>query len=93
MQVLKPTLRANESVVSADLDGETVLLNVETGVYFGLDPVGTEIWKVLETGATEEDVVSRLGEIFDVDSDQLREDVREFVSLLEDKQLLLSDAD
>lgn len=93
MQVLNQTLRASESVVSADLDGETVLLNVETGVYFGLDPVGTEIWKVLEKGATEDDVVTRLGEIFDVDAVQLREDVREFVSLLQEKQLVLGVAD
>ncbi|GAC1315201.1 MAG: PqqD family protein [Chloroflexota bacterium] len=91
MQVLKQTLRANESVVSADLDGETVLLNVETGVYFGLDPVGTEIWKVLEKGATEDEVVVRLGEIFEVDADQLREDVRDFVIQLQDKQLVLNE--
>lgn len=91
MQVLKQTLRANESVVSADLDGETVLLNVETGVYFGLDPVGTEIWKVLEKGATEDEVVVRLGEIFEVDADQLRDDVRDFVTQLQDKQLVLSE--
>jgi hypothetical protein len=37
----------NPAVVFADLDGEVVLLNTETGVYFGLEGAGALIWAML----------------------------------------------
>jgi hypothetical protein len=73
---------ASESVVGADMDDEAVLLNAETGIYFGLDAVGTEIWKSVEAGAREDEIVERLRAAFDVDEAQLRSDVAEFLDLL-----------
>ncbi|PYO19380.1 MAG: hypothetical protein DMD85_18645 [Candidatus Rokuibacteriota bacterium] len=37
-------IRIRKDVVFRELEGEMVLLNLATGVYFGLDPVGTRIW-------------------------------------------------
>jgi len=34
-----------KDVVFRELDGEAVILNLETGTYFGLDTVGTRIWQ------------------------------------------------
>jgi hypothetical protein len=34
--------------VSAELDGEAVVLNLKDGVYFGLNPVGSRIWSLLK---------------------------------------------
>ena len=39
--------RIPEDVVSREVGGEAVLLNLATGTYFGLDGVGTEIWNLL----------------------------------------------
>jgi hypothetical protein len=50
----------NESVVYAELDDEAVLLNVETGLYFGLDPIGVQIWKLLTDGVSKDQIADRL---------------------------------
>jgi hypothetical protein len=85
--VLDRTMVASESAVYADLDGEAVLLNVDTGIYYGLDEVGTAIWRVLERGACETEIVERLLEEYDVEPAQLRGDVSTFLALLVDKGL------
>jgi hypothetical protein len=81
-------LQVSEGVVAADLDGEAVLLNVETGVYFGLDPVGTQVWQLLATGLDEEAIIERLLSEYDVAADTLTRDVAGFLSQLEAKGLV-----
>ena len=41
---LTATVTASKAPLSCVLDGETVLVNIESGVYYGIDPVGTFIW-------------------------------------------------
>jgi hypothetical protein len=40
-------VRASERVLFQALDREAVLLHLDSGIYFGLDHVGTEIWGLL----------------------------------------------
>ena len=83
----KQKLRVSESVVSAELEGEAVLLNVETGVYFGLDALGSEIWKHLEQGATEDAIFTQLLQEYEVEASQLADDLSTFLGLLQEKGL------
>ena len=71
-----------ESVVFAELDDEAVLLNVETGVYFGLDAVGKQIWTLLRDGCSSHELVRRLCAEYGVDAIQVSADVSEFLALL-----------
>jgi hypothetical protein len=81
-------LIGSESVVCAELDGEAILLNIDTGLYFGLDPVGTTIWNALTGGATAEEIAAQVAEQFDAPLDQILADVREFLALLSEKGLV-----
>ncbi len=81
-------LRINESVVCSELDDEMVLLNIETGIYFGLDAVGTAIWRLLVKGADESEIVRRLLAEYDVEPVRLRTDVSAFLNLLSARGLL-----
>ncbi len=80
-------LAASDSVVDAVLGDEAVLLNVQSGVYFGLDAVGARIWELLVDGTTHDEIVDRLLGEYDVDAVQLRADVERFVQVLESKGL------
>ncbi|MGH2457754.1 MAG: PqqD family protein [Chloroflexota bacterium] len=82
-------LTINETVVCAELDDEMVLLNVETGIYFGLDAVGTQIWTLLTEGATEDEIVARLLDEYEVPAPELRGDVSSFLDDLQAKGLAL----
>ena len=39
------------SVICRELSGETVLLNLESGVYYGLDAVGTRVWQLMHSSS------------------------------------------
>jgi hypothetical protein len=63
------------TVISRDLDGETVILNLDTGIYFGLDTVGTVIWKHLQDAAPLRDVRDRMLADYDVSPDVAAQDL------------------
>jgi hypothetical protein len=63
------------------------LLNVQSGVYFGLDAVGTQIWKLLKQGTTEDALVDQLLGEYAVEPAQLRRDIQGFVQALAAKGL------
>jgi hypothetical protein len=77
-----------DSVVFRDLGGETVVLNLETGLYFGLDEVGTEVWNDLRNGSTLQQTFDRLIGEYDVAADTLRADILRFVNHMAAKGLV-----
>jgi hypothetical protein len=58
--------RIPDYIVSRELNGETVILNLETGNYFGLNNVGARIWKGLTEGKTREEICNAVTEEFEV---------------------------
>jgi hypothetical protein len=63
------------TVISRDLDGETVILNLDTGVYFGLDEIGTVIWKHIQDTAHLREVRDRVTADYDVTPDAAAQDL------------------
>lgn len=86
---LTTSMMVNPAVVFADLDGEAVLLNTETGFYFGLDGAGALIWAMLVDGASEEAIVERLLARFAVEPERARADLAAFLDQLLAKRLLV----
>lgn len=78
-----------EAVLSTELDAEGVLLNLETGEYFGLDEVGLEMWKLLRDDGDVEAVRAKLLDQFDVTENVLRRDLSEFIGKLADRKLVV----
>src|SRR5438067_9879715 len=44
---LSSVITINPDVTFRELDGEIVILNLETGIYFGLDAVGARTWRLI----------------------------------------------
>ncbi len=68
-------IRPAADAVSCELAGETVILEMGSGRYFALDPIGTRIWQLLQTVSTAESLCQRLMEEFEVDAVDCRRDV------------------
>src|ERR1700745_4078361 len=70
------------------LDRESVLLNLETEQYFGLDETGTRMWRLVTTapniGAAYEELLAE----YDVQPDELRENLTELLGHLVEHGLL-----
>ncbi len=80
---------ANPQVLFRELSGEAVLLNLESGVYYGLDPVGTRVWTLVTRQQPLAAVCATLQDEYDVSADVLAADVQTLVADLCDKGLLL----
>jgi hypothetical protein len=76
------------SVVFRELDGEVVLLHLDTGMYYGLDPVGTRVWALLVDHGSPAAVCERMLEEFDVLPEVVERDVLGLVDALRDKGLV-----
>jgi hypothetical protein len=86
-------LRVADNVVCRNLADESVLLNLDTGTYFGLDAIGTRLWNfVAEHGSTALAIDTLLAE-YDVDAPRLRKDVTALIDQLLAKGLLTTDAE
>jgi len=77
-----------DGVLSKEIDGETVVLNLESGVYFGLDPVATDMWRGLQIGAPLNEVASALETSYEVEPAVLRADLLQLVNELVAKGLV-----
>ena len=78
----------NDEVVFKEIDGETVLLDVQRGTYFGLDPVGTRVWQSLVQHGSARPVMRSLLDEFDVAPDTLEDDVRRLLGELTANDLI-----
>lgn len=70
------------------LDKESVLLNIETERYFGLDQTGTRMWQLATAAPNVETAVQQLLEEYDVTAEQLRHDMTELLGRLVENGLL-----
>ena len=81
-------VRVPEAILFRELNGEAVLLNLESGTYFGLDAIGTRIWQLCEAHSSIEAVWDALQDEFDAPADALKTDLLVFVNELSSKGLL-----
>jgi predicted transcriptional regulator len=70
------------AVLVQELDGEAVLLNLDSECYFGLDDVGTRVWQHLLEHRLLGRVCEEMQKEFDVDEATLRADVLRLVEEL-----------
>ena len=77
-----------EEVLSQEVNGETVLLDLEGESYFGLDEVGTRVWQLLQAKSTVADTLDTLFKEYDVSREQLESDVGELWEKLVDAGLI-----
>lgn len=72
-----------------EIDGEVVMLSIENGEYYGMDKVGSKIWKIIETPISFKDLIKKLCETYDVTEELCRKDTQTYIFRLIEKKLLL----
>ena len=70
------------------ISGESVLLNLSSDAYFGLDQIGTDMWQCLTAERTIQAAYEKLLDEYDVDAETLRADLTSFVEKLVEHQLV-----
>ena len=78
----------SEQALSQEVNGETVILDLNSESYFGLDEVGTRIWQLLNEYGDIEKAYDTMLEEFDVDEKTLRDDLEELINKLSEAGLV-----
>jgi hypothetical protein len=74
--------------VSSELAGEAVILNLETGKYYGLNSVGARIWNLLQEEKSLGEIRDTILAEYDVEAEQCEQDILELLQKLSDHDLL-----
>lgn len=77
-----------QDVMIRKVADESVILNLQSTQYFGLDDIGTDMWDALTTSATIQAAFETLLDEYDVEPDQLETDLRDLISKLVEQGLL-----
>jgi hypothetical protein len=77
-----------EQVLARQVGEETVILDLASGTYFGLDPVGARIWQLMIEGKTLAEVCAVMLEEYEVTREDIERDVLKLAEELSAKQLI-----
>ena len=77
-----------EQVMARQVGEETVILDLASGTYFGLDPVGARIWQLLGEGRALAEVCESMLAEYDVSRDEFERDLTELLDALGEKGLI-----
>jgi hypothetical protein len=77
-----------KELVSTELDGETVLMSIKSGKYYGMDKVSSRIWSLIETPRSLLELVEILVEEYDVTPAKCEQDVLTHLNKLERDNLI-----
>ena len=81
-------IQVSRDALSRELDGEVLVLDLRTSLYFGMTGTAARIWQLAEAGTTRDTVVETLAEEYGGSRDVIVADVDSFLSELLERGLL-----
>ncbi|MCU1426503.1 MAG: PqqD family protein [Actinomycetia bacterium] len=80
--------RRRERVLVERIEDETVLLDLDSGLYFALNEVGARVWELCDGARSVDEIVDVIAGEYDADGATVRTDVVELLAELVDERLL-----
>ncbi len=78
----------NERVPWRIIEGEAILVKVDSGEVIHLNEVAAEIWRIIDGKRKISEIVDHIQKDFDVDREQAEKDTLEFIKSLSDINLV-----
>lgn len=78
----------NDTLLATEIDGALAMMDVDSGKYFHLDPVGSRIWAMIDGSTSVSDVCDRLLGAYDGELGQIQADVLTYFARLEAADLV-----
>lgn len=75
-------------VVHETIDGETVIVNLESGNYYSLRYTGVDVWNYIEGGAGYEEISDYLNSQYSADSEKIKKAVRDLLIMFQQEGLV-----
>lgn len=65
--------------VETEIDGESILMHINTGSFFGMKGTSLVIWKLLDEYEDTDDITSALLELYSASREDCEHDVKKFI--------------
>lgn len=87
-KLLNSKIVQNKKIDASDIDGDKVMMDLDKGMYFSLNSVGSRILDIIENPITIDQVVEVLLSEYDIDKNECKETVVSFIKGLEENELI-----
>ena len=77
------------NVLHEIIDGEAVLVNLESGSYYSIDKVGAMIWESIENGISLNQIIESIASQYDGNFNDIEKGVQELFAQLQQEQLIV----
>ena len=82
----KNRVRLNQELLQSEIDGETIMMSIDNGKYYGLNTVASRIWEIIKEEPLFSELIDKLVEEYNIDKLQCEQDTKEFLdNLIENK--------
>lgn len=89
MESTEQYFECNEpSVIFERFDDETILINLDSGRYYSLDPVGVVVWEMITHPLSIEELLARLKSHYDADESAIESALLDFIEKMKEEQLI-----
>ncbi len=82
------TVVTSKDHISRNLDGEEIILNLSSGVYCGLNEVGSRIWALIQEPRSVKDILNTLLKEYNVKSDKCERELLQLLQQLSENDLI-----
>lgn len=86
---LNITLAKGENYLANEIDGEVVMMNIETGLYVSLNNTGKVIWDMLDTPKSIESIINLLVDTYKITHEQCTTDIVPFIEQMMQQEILV----
>jgi Coenzyme PQQ synthesis protein D (PqqD) len=76
------------AVLTAEVQGEVVMMSIEQGQYFGLDDIGSDVWKRIDPPCSFAALIDGLAATYDADRTTIAADVRDLLGRMAERDVV-----
>jgi len=84
----KSRIRLNQELLQSEIDGETIMMSIDNGKYYGLNTVASRIWDLIKEEPLFSELIFKLIEEYNIEKSQCEIDTKEFVLNLLENNLI-----
>ena len=91
--MMTQTIEISSDILTQEVSCETVILDLNSESYFGLDEIGTRIWQLIQEQKDLKSVTATMLNEYDVEEKQLAEDIEDLLAKLDEAGLIKLNSD
>ena len=78
----------NQELLQSEIDGETIMMSIDNGKYYGLNTVASRIWEIIKDEPLFSEIIEKLTIEYDIEKQQCETETKEFIDKLIENKLI-----